>query len=65
VPDHEVVLLDRERGEAVVSILAYCNDYFWPTQHIINQRAEQVVDGLISADGARGGWLSLPAPAPG
>jgi hypothetical protein len=68
VPDHEVVLLDRERGAAVVGILAYCNDYFWPTQHITNQRAEQVVDGLISADGRTGrlaelagarAWLTL------
>jgi hypothetical protein len=68
VPDHEVVLLDRERGEAVVSILAYCNDYFWPTQHVTDRRAEQVVDGLISADGrasrlaelaAAGCWLTL------
>src|SRR5215212_3396754 len=68
VPDHEVVLLDRERGEAVISILAYCNDYFWPTQHITNARAEQVVDALISADGrtgrlaelaSAGAWLTL------
>jgi hypothetical protein len=68
VPDHEVVLLDRERGTAVISILAYCNDYFWPTQHITNQHAEQVVDGLISADGHTGrladladagAWLTL------
>jgi len=26
--DHEVVLLDRERGEAVIGILAYCNVNF-------------------------------------
>src|SRR3954447_2942252 len=59
VPDHEVALLDRERGEAVIGILAYCNDYFWPTQHITNQRAEQVVDGLISADGRAGRLAEL------
>jgi hypothetical protein len=68
MPDHEVVLLDRARGEAVVSILAYCNDYFWPTQHVTNQSAEQVIDGLISADGRSGrlaeladagAWLTL------
>jgi hypothetical protein len=68
VPEHEVVLLDREGGAAVVGILAYCNDYFWPTQQITNQRAEQVVDGLISADGragrlaelaGAGAWLTL------
>jgi hypothetical protein len=68
VPDHEIALLDCVRGEAVISILAYCNDYFWPTQHITNQRAEQVVDGLISADGRAGrlaeladagAWLTL------
>jgi hypothetical protein len=59
VPDQEVVLLDRERGEAVISVIAYCNDYFWPTQHISNQRAEQVVDGLISADGGSGRLVEL------
>jgi hypothetical protein len=68
VPDHEIALLDRERGEAVIGVIAYCNDYFWPTQHITNQRAEQVVDGLISADGragrlaelaSAGAWLTL------
>ncbi len=68
VPDQEVVLLDRDRGEAVISVIAYCNDYFWPTQHITNKRADQVVDGLISADGrtgrlaelaADGAWLTL------
>jgi hypothetical protein len=59
VPDHEVALLDRERGEAVIGVIAYCNDYFWPTQHITNQRAEQVVDGLISADGRAGRLAEL------
>src|SRR5215212_7836858 len=68
VPDHEIALLDRERGEAVIGVIAYCNDYFWPTQHITNQRAEQVVDRLISADGragrlaelaSAGAWLTL------
>jgi hypothetical protein len=62
VPDHEVVLLDRARGEAVVSIYAYCNDYFWPTQRVTRRRAEQVVDELISADG-RGGRLGELADA--
>jgi len=65
VPDHEVVLLDRERGEAVIGILAYCNDYFWPTQPSPNQRAEQVVDGLISADGRGGRLAELASPVPG
>jgi hypothetical protein len=57
----EVVLLDRERGEAVVSIVAYCNDYFWPTQRVTRQRAEQVVDAVISADGRSGRLAELAA----
>jgi hypothetical protein len=59
IPEHEVVLLDRARGEAVVSIIAYCNDHFWPTQHITNARADQVVDGLITADGSGGRLAEL------
>ena len=62
VPPPEVVLLDRERGKAVVSMIADCDDYFWPTQHITNARAEQVVDALITADG-RGGRLGELAAA--
>jgi hypothetical protein len=61
MPDQEVVLLDRERGEAVISVIAYCNDYFWPTQHITNKRADEVVDGLISADGRTGRLAELAA----
>jgi hypothetical protein len=61
VPPSEVVLLDRARGEAVVSIVAYCNDYFWPTQRITRQRAEQVVDQLLTADGSGGRLAELAA----
>jgi hypothetical protein len=61
LPPPEVVLLDRQRGEAVVSIIANCNDYFWPTQHITNAPAEQVVDGLITADGRAGRLGELAA----
>jgi hypothetical protein len=62
LPPLPVALLDRERGEAVVSIIADCNDYFWPTQRITNAPAEQVVDALIAADG-RGGRLGELAAA--
>jgi hypothetical protein len=62
LPEHEVVLLDRARDAAVVSIVAYCNDHFWPTQHVTNARAEQLVDELITADG-RGGRLAELAAA--
>jgi hypothetical protein len=61
VPDHEVALLDAARGEAVVGIFAYCNDYFWPTQRVTRQRAEQVVDGLITQDGRAGRLAELAA----
>jgi hypothetical protein len=62
VPPPAVALLDRVRGAAVVSIIADCNDYFWPTQRITRQSAEQVVDELITADG-RGGRLGELAAA--
>jgi hypothetical protein len=61
IPPPEVVLLDRERGEAVVDIVAYCNDYFWSTQRITRQRAEQVVDAVITADGRAGRLAELAA----
>jgi hypothetical protein len=62
MPPPDVVLLDRARGVAVVSIIAYCDDYFWPTQRITGHRAEQVIDALITADG-RGGRLGELAAA--
>lgn len=61
LPQPEVLLLDRERGEAVVDIVANCNDYFWPTQRVTRRRAEQVVDELISADGRSGRLAELAA----
>lgn len=61
LPPPEVVLLDRARGEAVVSIIAYCNDPFWPTQHVTDARAEQVADALIDADGRAGRLADLAA----
>ena len=61
IPEPEVVLLDRARGEAVVSIIALCNDYFWPTQRVTSRRAQQVVNGLITADGHGGRLAELAA----
>lgn len=59
VPEPEVVLLDRARGEAVIEILAYCNDYFWPTQRVTRQGAGQVADGVLTADGRAGRLAEL------
>ncbi|MFL5801979.1 MAG: hypothetical protein ACJ8CR_09595 [Roseiflexaceae bacterium] len=61
VPPLEAILLDRARGEAVVNIIAYCNDHFWPTQRVTSKRADQVVDALISADGSGGRLAELAA----
>jgi hypothetical protein len=61
LPPFAVALLHRERGEAVVDIVANCNDYFWPTQRVTSRRAEQVVDELITADGRSGRLAELAA----
>jgi hypothetical protein len=62
VPEPQVVLLDRQRGEAVVDIVAYCDDPFWPTQRVTSRDAEQLIDAVITADG-RGGRLPELAAA--
>ena len=58
-PPPEVVLLDRERGEAVVSIIDYCHDYFWPTQRPTSIGALEVVDRFITVDGSAGRLVEL------
>ncbi len=50
VPPHPVVLLDRERGEAVVSMLAYADDYFWNSQYPNPPGYLQMANELITAD---------------
>ena len=61
IPPPEVVLLDRERGEAVVSIVDYCHDYFWPTQRPESRRAAEVADQFITLDGRAGRLAELAA----
>jgi hypothetical protein len=59
VPPHPVVLLDREKGEAVVSILAYADDYFWNGQYPGQPGYLEEADGLITADGQAGRLVEL------
>lgn len=59
VQPHPVFLLDRERGEAVVSILDYTDDYFWNTQWPGVVPEGEPEDGLISADGQTGRLVEL------
>lgn len=59
VPPHPVVLLDREKGEAVVSILAYTDDYFWNLQYPQPPGYLQMADELITADGQAGRLVEL------
>ena len=59
VPPHPVTLLDRERGEAVVSILAYADDYFWNAQYPNQPGYLQMADELITADGQSGRLVEL------
>ena len=71
VPPHPVVLLDRQRGEAVVSILAYADDYFWNSQYPNQPGSKEMADELITADGQAGRLVELmqagatPAAMPG
>jgi hypothetical protein len=55
----EVVLLDRERGEAVVSILAYSDDHFWLTQRTLCRSAAQAADEYITPGGEGGRLVEL------
>ena len=59
VPPHPVTLLDRERGEAVVSMLAYADDYFWNSQYPNPPSAMEMADELITADGQAGRLVEL------
>ncbi len=59
VPLHPVVLLDREKGEAVVSMLAYADDYCWNGQYPGQPGYLEEADGLISADGQSGRLVEL------
>jgi len=60
VPPHPVVVLDREKREAVVSILAYAGDDFWNTQYLQSDLTGlQAADMLITADGQGGRLVEL------
>jgi hypothetical protein len=59
VPPHPVTLLDREKGEAVVSMLAYADDYFWNLQYPDPPGFLQMADELITADGQAGRLVEL------
>jgi len=59
VPPHPVTLLDREKGEAVVSILAYAEDYFWNLQYPQPPGCLQMADELITVDGQAGRLVEL------
>jgi len=59
VPLHPVVLLNREKGEAVVSMLAYADDYFWDGQYPGQPGYLQMADNLITADGQAGRLVEL------
>jgi hypothetical protein len=53
VPPLPVDLLDRQRGEAVLSIVMYAEEYFWPTQRLERPKtgwaADQVANLFPSA----------------
>ena len=53
VPPLPVDLLDRQRGEAVLSMVMLAEEYFWPTQRLERQEAgwaaDQVADLFSSA----------------
>ena len=59
VPPHPVVLLDREKGDAVVSILCYSDDFFWNTQYPYDPAHAHGADDLITADGQAGRLAEL------
>lgn len=61
VPPPAVVLLDRERGEAVVDIPAYVDDYCWFTQQPRGVNAREVVDRYLTEDGTSGRLAELAA----
>jgi hypothetical protein len=57
----EVVLLDRERGEAVVDIGNTCPEFCWFTQQPEGRQADETADRFITADGASGRLVDLIA----
>lgn len=57
----EVVLLDRERGEAVVDIGNTCPDFCWNTQQPDARDTAETADRFITADGSSGRLLDLIA----
>ncbi|MCX6048549.1 MAG: hypothetical protein NT075_25880, partial [Chloroflexi bacterium] len=59
LPPSPVVVLDRDKGEAVVSILCNANDYFWNTQYASGINATQAADKFITADGQAGRLVDL------
>lgn len=59
LPPPPVVVLDRDKGEAVVSILCNANDYFWNTQYASGVNATQAADKFITADGQAGRLVDL------
>jgi hypothetical protein len=60
LPPHPITLLDREKREAVVSILAYADDFFWNTQFPATALTGlQAADNLITADGEAGRLADL------
>lgn len=59
VPPHPVVVLDREKREAVISILAYADDAFWNTQYPTGPTGVESADYYITADGQKGRLVEL------
>jgi hypothetical protein len=59
VPPHPVTLLDRQKSEAVISILAYADDYFWNMQYPDPPGYLEMADELITADGQSGRLVGL------
>jgi hypothetical protein len=55
----QVVLLDRERGEAVVYIGNNCPEYCWNTQQPYGWQAAESADRFITADGTSGRLVEL------
>ncbi|MEZ4869432.1 MAG: hypothetical protein R3C14_49370 [Caldilineaceae bacterium] len=59
LPPSPVVVLDRAKSEAVVSILCNANDYFWNTQYPNVTSATEAADQFITADGQAGRLVDL------
>jgi hypothetical protein len=59
VTPHPVLLMDRERGEAVVSIIDYTDDFFWNTQWPGEMPVGEPEEALIRMDGQAGRLVDL------